>query len=78
MQRDAEMRKITVFITHNLDEAIRIGGRIAIMNDGALVQIGTPMHIVPAPAAPYGVAANTYDTSRRGRLCGKDEGYGIT
>lgn len=47
------MKKTTVFITHDLDEAIRIGGRIAIMKDGALVQTGTPEEIVSAPADDY-------------------------
>ena len=36
------MNKTTVFITHDLDEAVRIGHRIAIMRDGKVVQIGTP------------------------------------
>jgi len=47
------MKKTTVFITHDLDEAIRIGNRIAIMKDGALVQIGTPEEIVANPADDY-------------------------
>jgi glycine betaine/proline transport system ATP-binding protein len=47
------MRKTTVFITHDLDEAIRLGHRIAIMRDGRLVQIGTPEEIVTAPADDY-------------------------
>lgn len=47
------MRKTTLFITHDLDEAIRIGDRIAIMNDGMLVQIGTPEDIVTSPANDY-------------------------
>ena len=47
------MRKTTVFITHDLDEAIRVGNRVAIMKDGALVQIGTPEEIVSSPADDY-------------------------
>jgi len=42
-----------VFISHDLDEAIRIGDRIAIMEDGAVVQIGTPEEIVTKPANEY-------------------------
>ncbi len=53
MALSAEMRKTTLFITHDLDEAIRIGDRIAIMKDGALVQVGTPEEIVTAPADDY-------------------------
>ena len=40
-------------ITHDLDEAIRIGHRIAIMKDGRIVQIGTPEAIVTEPADDY-------------------------
>lgn len=47
------MKKTTLFITHDLDEAIRIGNRIAIMKDGVLVQIGTPEEIVTQPADDY-------------------------
>jgi glycine betaine/proline transport system ATP-binding protein len=47
------MRKTTLFITHDLDEAIRMGTRIAIMKDGAIVQTGTPEEIVIHPADDY-------------------------
>ncbi|MGB7240712.1 MAG: betaine/proline/choline family ABC transporter ATP-binding protein [Sulfitobacter sp.] len=47
------MKKTTVFITHDLEEAVRIGDRIAIMRDGGIVQIGTPEEIVMAPADDY-------------------------
>jgi len=47
------MRKTTVFITHDLDEAVRIGDRIAIMRDGMVVQIGTAEDIVMNPADDY-------------------------
>ena len=45
--------KTTVFITHDLDEAMRIGHRIAIMLNGRIVQIGTPQEIVSRPANSY-------------------------
>ena len=48
-----QMKKTTVFITHDLDEAVRVGHRIAIMRDGAVVQIGTPEEIVVNPADEY-------------------------
>ncbi|MEL7214931.1 MAG: betaine/proline/choline family ABC transporter ATP-binding protein [Pseudomonadota bacterium] len=48
-----DLNKSTLFITHDLDEAIRIGTRIAIMKDGVIVQIGTPEEIVTAPADDY-------------------------
>ncbi|MEL6217905.1 MAG: glycine betaine/L-proline ABC transporter ATP-binding protein [Pseudomonadota bacterium] len=49
----AQLKKTTLFITHDLDEAIRIGHRIAIMKDGVIVQIGTPEQIVTEPADDY-------------------------
>ena len=49
----SEMRKTTVFITHDLDEAVRIGHRIAIMRDGRVVQVGEPADIVMHPADDY-------------------------
>ncbi len=47
------LKKTTVFITHDLDEAVRIGDRIAIMRDGRVVQIGTAEDIVMHPADDY-------------------------
>ena len=47
------MKKTTVFITHDLDEAVRVGHRIAIMRDGKVIQIGTPEEIVVNPADEY-------------------------
>ncbi|MEM9970268.1 MAG: glycine betaine/L-proline ABC transporter ATP-binding protein [Pseudomonadota bacterium] len=47
------LRKTTVFITHDLDEAIRMGDRIGIMKDGEIVQIGTAEDIVTNPADDY-------------------------
>ena len=49
----AQMDKTTLFITHDLDEAIRMGDHIAIMNDGEIVQIGTPEEIVTNPKDDY-------------------------
>lgn len=48
-----KLNQTTVFITHDLDEAIRLGDRIAIMKDGRIVQIGTPEDIVSNPADDY-------------------------
>ncbi|MEM5518926.1 betaine/proline/choline family ABC transporter ATP-binding protein [Henriciella sp. AS95] len=47
------LKKTTIFITHDLDEAVRIGNRIAIMRDGKVVQIGTAEDIVMHPADDY-------------------------
>ncbi len=47
------MRKTTLFITHDLEEALRIGDRIAIMKDGVFRQVGTPEEILLHPADQY-------------------------
>ncbi|MEM8653740.1 MAG: betaine/proline/choline family ABC transporter ATP-binding protein [Pseudomonadota bacterium] len=47
------LKKTTIFITHDLDEAVRIGDRIAIMRDGKVVQVGTAEDIVMHPADDY-------------------------
>ena len=46
-------RRTIVFISHDLDEAMRIGDRIAIMKDGQIIQIGTPDEILRSPANDY-------------------------
>ena len=48
-----ELGKTMVFITHDLAEALKLGDRILIMRDGAIVQIGTPDEVVGAPADDY-------------------------
>jgi glycine betaine/proline transport system ATP-binding protein len=52
-QLTKSLGKSAVFITHDLEEAIRIGDRIAIMKDGVIVQIGTTEDIVTKPADDY-------------------------
>ncbi len=47
------LQKTIAFITHDFDEAIRLADRIAIMKDGAIIQIGTPEDLVTAPATDY-------------------------
>ena len=49
----SKMKKTVVFITHDLLEALTLGDRVAIMRDGAIVQIGTPEEIVTNPADDY-------------------------
>jgi glycine betaine/proline transport system ATP-binding protein len=48
-----KLKKTTVFITHDLDEAVKVGHRIAIMRDGKVIQIGTPEEIVMDPKDSY-------------------------
>jgi glycine betaine/proline transport system ATP-binding protein len=57
------LHKTIAFITHDFDEAIRLADRIAIMKDGAIVQIGTPEEVVTRPATPY-VAEFTREVPR--------------
>jgi glycine betaine/proline transport system ATP-binding protein len=52
-QLTKSLGKSAVFITHDLEEAIRIGDRIAIMKDGVIVQVGTAEDIVTKPADGY-------------------------
>jgi glycine betaine/proline transport system ATP-binding protein len=49
----ADTGKTMVFITHDLSDALRLGDRIMMMRDGAVVQLGTPEELVGAPADDY-------------------------
>ncbi|MCS5592794.1 MAG: betaine/proline/choline family ABC transporter ATP-binding protein [Gammaproteobacteria bacterium] len=53
LQLQEELHKTIVFITHDLDEALKIGDQIAILNGGALVQHGSPQDILMNPADQY-------------------------
>ncbi len=53
LELQAELKKTVVFITHDLDEALRLGDRIAILRDGEIVQEGTGQDIVLRPADDY-------------------------
>ena len=59
----SELRKTIVFITHDLNEALKLGDRIAIMRDGGIVQEGSPDEIVALPKDDY-VAEFVRDVSR--------------
>ncbi|KZX74825.1 hypothetical protein A3715_23365 [Oleiphilus sp. HI0009] len=58
-----KLHKTIVFITHDLDEALRVGDRIAILKDGELVQVGEPSEILLQPADAY-VEAFVQDVNR--------------
>ncbi|MEC5317774.1 ATP-binding cassette domain-containing protein [Brenneria populi subsp. brevivirga] len=53
LQLQAEQQRTIVFVTHDIEEALRIGNRIAIMERGRLVQLGTAEQLVNAPANAY-------------------------
>lgn len=57
------LHKTIVFITHDFNEAIRVADRVAIMKDGAIIQIGTPEELVTQPATKH-VADFTRDIPR--------------
>jgi glycine betaine/proline transport system ATP-binding protein len=59
----AELKKTIVFITHDLDESLKLGDHIAILNAGKLVQVGTPVDIIMNPADDY-VKAFVKDVNR--------------
>ena len=63
IQLQTQLHKTIVFITHDLNEALKIGDRIAIMRDGEIVQEGTPEEIVTLPADDY-VSEFVQDVSR--------------
>jgi glycine betaine/proline transport system ATP-binding protein len=76
-----QLKKTIIFITHDFDEAIRLADRIAIMKDGAIVQIATPEELVLAPANEY-VAAFTAHVARAkvvtlGRIAAPGQPEGI-
>jgi glycine betaine/proline transport system ATP-binding protein len=48
-----ELKKTIVFVTHDLDEAVRIGAQVALMKDGQLIQLGAPKDILANPANEY-------------------------
>ena len=59
----SELKKTIVFITHDLDESLRLGDHIGILNGGRLVQVGTPEQIIMNPADDY-VEAFVKDVNR--------------
>ncbi|MBE9068090.1 glycine betaine/L-proline ABC transporter ATP-binding protein [Leptolyngbya cf. ectocarpi LEGE 11479] len=59
----SELNRTVVFISHDIQEALKIGDRVAIMKDGYLVQVGTPEEIITNPVDDY-IAAFTQDVNR--------------
>ncbi len=63
MQLQERLKKTIIFITHDLNEALRVGNHVAILRDGMVVQIGTPIQIITEPADDY-VAAFMQDVDQ--------------
>ncbi len=53
LELQAKMKKTILFITHDLDEALKMGDRVILMKDGRIVQIGTPEEILTSPENTY-------------------------
>jgi glycine betaine/proline transport system ATP-binding protein len=53
LELQARVRKTILFVTHDINEAFRLGNRVAIMKDGWIVQVGTPTEIVTRPEDDY-------------------------
>src|SRR5205814_3907432 len=53
LELQAELKKTIVFITHDLDEALRLGDRIVILRDGSIIQQGDSQDILLRPADDY-------------------------
>lgn len=77
------LAKTTLFITHDLEEAMRVGDRIAIMRDGAIVQVGTPAEVLLRPVDDYvagfteGMSRLKYVTAGSIMKTGGGEGSGV-
>lgn len=64
LRLQGQLRKTVVFITHDFTEAVRLGDRMAILQDGKVVQVGTPEELVLKPATAY-VAKFTREVPRQ-------------
>jgi glycine betaine/proline transport system ATP-binding protein len=53
LKLQSDLKKTIVFVSHDLDEAVRIGGQIAVMKDGRVIQVGAPQDILQSPADDY-------------------------
>lgn len=63
LRLQAELHKTIVFISHDIQEALKLGDRVAVMKDGHIVQIGTPEALLTQPADDY-IRAFTHDVNR--------------
>jgi tungstate transport system ATP-binding protein len=70
----AETRQTTVFVTHDLDEALMLGQRVAVLLAGDLRQVGRPAEVFSAPADPEVAAFVGVETVLPGRVTGAKDG----
>ncbi|MFZ2099107.1 MAG: choline ABC transporter ATP-binding protein [Oricola sp.] len=71
LELQANLKRTIIFVSHDLDEAFKLGGRIAIMEGGRIVQCGTPQQIIRKPANDY-VADFVAHMNPLGVLCAED------
>ena len=71
LELQARLKRTIIFVSHDLDEALKLGNRIAIMEGGRIVQTGTARHIVSAPETDY-VAEFVGSIDRQGVLTVRD------
>ncbi|WP_238366967.1 choline ABC transporter ATP-binding protein [Mesobacterium pallidum] len=71
LELQAQLKRTIIFVSHDLDEAFKIGNRIAIMEGGRIVQCGTPQEIFTSPATDY-VAEFVQHMNPLGVLCAED------
>lgn len=71
LELQRKLKRTIIFVSHDLDEAFKLGDRIAIMEGGRIVQIGTPRDIYSAPASDY-VAEFVANMNPLGVLCASD------
>lgn len=67
----ARLKRTMIFVSHDLDEAFKLGNRIALMDGGRIVQCGTPREIIARPASPY-VAEFVAHMNPLAVLCAED------
>jgi len=67
----SKLQRTIIFVSHDLDEAFKVGNRVAIMEEGRIVQCGTPKDIVRSPATQY-VADFVEHVNPLGLLCAED------
>jgi glycine betaine/proline transport system ATP-binding protein len=71
LELQSRLRRTIIFVSHDLDEAFKLGGRIAIMEGGRIVQCGTPRQIFSDPVNEY-VADFVANMNPLGVLCARD------
>jgi glycine betaine/proline transport system ATP-binding protein len=71
LELQSNLKRTIIFVSHDLDEAFKLGGRIAIMEGGRIVQAGTPQEIIRNPANEY-VADFVAHMNPLGVLCAED------